>query len=377
MLSALTNPQGWMTFGAMVLFAGFIPTLCGISVYWHHDQSRRKLNAAVTFYGLEEDRYYKCYLKKEPVALWKQACFPVLVIFFIALYFSFLMVETDQAIGGYRGLSNLLVVGGDWQQYVLKNESYRVGTCTAISFAFLGWYVWSIATIFSRLTTLELVAATYTNLLMRLVMAVLIAVVFRHLTSSWVGNLSPVAIGFGVGIFPDAALIWISGELRSRLLGQTAVDNEMPLDLIQGISPYRKLRLYEMGMDNCQNLAAGNPIQLFVTSNLSLPEVLDWISQAQLAVLVGAGNFTKLQSNGWRRALDFERACGSTAKPVVAKLIGYDERQLDDVRKGLLEDPNFSRIEALQHRIRKADGEVGARQPGKSGDKISLASNRG
>jgi hypothetical protein len=377
MSGALTSPQEWMTIGAMALFAGFIPILCGISVYWHHDQSNRRLNAAVTFYGLGEDRYYKCYLKKQPVALWKQAFFPVSVIFFIALYFSFLMVDTDQAIGGYRGLSNLLVVGPEWQQYVLKDGSYRVGTFTTESFAFLGWYVWSIATIFSRLTTLELVAATYTNVLMRLVMAVLIAIVFRHLTPSLGGNLSSVAIGFGVGIFPDAALMWISRELRSRLLGQTAVDNEMPLDLIQGISPYRKLRLYEMGMDNCQNLAASNPIQLFVTSNLSLPEVLDWISQAQLAVLVGAENFTKLQSNGWRRALDFERACGGAARPVVSKLIGYDECQLDDVRKGLLEDPNFGRVEALQHRIRKADGDAAARQPGKSGDKISLASNRG
>ena len=132
----------------------------------------------------------------------------------------------------------------------------------------------------------------------------------------------------------------------------------MPLDLIQGISPYRKIRLYEMGMDNCQNLVASNPILLFITSNLSLLEILDWISQAQLAVIVGADRFAKLQSNGWRQARDFERACGGAAKPVVSALIGYDERQLDDLRQGLLNDPIFKRVEALQRRISAADDQA-------------------
>jgi len=355
----LTDPKELMAFAAVTLFAGFIPMLAGLSVYLRSNRAGTRLNAAVALYGLENDRYYQIYLQTKLPPLWKQTWFPILVIFLMGLYFSFLMVYTGRAIGTESFPSTLLILGPEWQPSALKEgaEAYRLGTFTAISFAYLGWYVWSIATIFSRLATLELVAATYMNMLIRLVMAVLLAIVFRHLASSLFSAtlFPPAVIGFGVGIFPDTALTWISRELRNRLLGQADADNELPLDLILGVSPYRKLRLYEMGIDNCQNLAASNPIQLFMTSNLSLLEVLDWINQAQLVVLVGANNFLKLQSNGWQLARDFARACGSPAKPVVATLIGYDERQLDDLRTGLLENPKFTRLENLQERIRQAD----------------------
>jgi hypothetical protein len=163
--------------------------------------------------------------------LWKQTWFPILVMFLITLYFAFLMIHTGRAIGSNEDFSNLLVLGLEWQRNAFEDgpEAYRIGTFVAISFAYLGWYVWSIATIFTRLATLELVAATYTNMLIRLVMAVLVAAVFRHLASSLftsAGILSTVATGFGVGIFLDAALIWISRELRRRLLGQTDADND-------------------------------------------------------------------------------------------------------------------------------------------------------
>jgi hypothetical protein len=356
----MTDPRTLMDYGAMALFAAFIPVLAGISVYLRHDRANTKLNAAVALYGLEGDRYYRIYLGQKSSELWRRTWFPISVMFWISLYFAFLILHTNEALGSNNVPSNLLVLGQKWHPDKLTAEAqaYRVGTFTTIAFAYLGWYVWSIATIFSRLGTLELVATTYMNMLIRLVMAVILAIVFRHLASSLFISadvLSSVAIGFGAGIFPDAALVWISRELRNRLLGQRGTDNEIPLDIIQGISPYRKIRLYEMGMDNCQNLAASNPILVFVTSNLSLLEVLDWISQAQLAVIVGAGNFIKLQSNGWRQARDFERACSGTAKQVVSALIGYDERQLDDLRKGLLNDPNFKRVEALRQRIKTAD----------------------
>src|SRR5215470_4858607 len=155
----------WMNYGAMTLFAAFIPILAGISVYLRHDRANTRLNAAVTLYGLEDDRYYKIYLQNKLPELWKQTWFPISVMFLISL---------TKALG--NDMSNLLVLGQKWEPKGLKElpeeaQSYRLGTFVTISFAYLGWYVWSIATIFSRLATLELVAATYTNMLIRLVMA--------------------------------------------------------------------------------------------------------------------------------------------------------------------------------------------------------------
>jgi Adenylate and Guanylate cyclase catalytic domain len=89
--------------------------------------------------------------------LWKQTWFPILVMFLIALYFAFLMIHTGRAIGSNEDFSNLLVLGLEWQRNAFEDgpEAYRIGTFVAISFAYLGWYVWSIATIFTRHATLE------------------------------------------------------------------------------------------------------------------------------------------------------------------------------------------------------------------------------
>jgi hypothetical protein len=287
--------------------------------------------------------------------LWKQTWFPILVMFLIALYFAFLMIHTGRAIGSNEDFSNLLVLGLEWQRNAFEDgpEAYRIGTFVAISFAYLGWYVWSIATIFTRHATLELVAATHTNMLIRLVMAVLLAAVFRHLASSLftsAGILSTVATGFGVGIFLGAALIWISRELRRRLLGQTDADNDAPLDLIQGISPYRM----KWGWTRARTLR--QVILLFISSNLSLLEVLDWMSPSAARNPGRPGEFRKAAV---KRVATFERACGGDAKPVVSALIGYDERQLDDLRKRLQNDANFKRVEALQQRISIVDEKDG------------------
>jgi hypothetical protein len=198
---------------------------------------------------------------------------------------------------------------------------------------------------------MELVAATYYNALVRLVVAIFVALVFNHIqTIAFSGGPSFVAeaVGFGVGLFPDAALISISSRLRRYLLGADERLEEFPLDLIQGISPFRKLRLFEMGMDNCENLASANAVELFLTSNLKLVEVADWIGQAQLVVLVGAKNFLTLQQNGYRTIIDLHRTSHSPAGSIVAGLLNFKQEQLGDLADGLEQDPSYRRLTELR-----------------------------
>jgi hypothetical protein len=163
----MTDPSTLMDYGAMALFAGFIPLLAAISVYLRHDRANTKLNAAVALYGLEGDRYYRIYLRQKLPELWKRTWFPISVMFLISLYFAFLLLHTDEALGSNKVISNLLTLGQTWQPDKLADgaQAYRIHTFAAVAFAYLGWYVWSIATIFSRLGTLELVATTYINML--------------------------------------------------------------------------------------------------------------------------------------------------------------------------------------------------------------------
>jgi hypothetical protein len=198
------------------------------------------------------------------------------VIFLFNLYFTYLLVYTPKlsatAFGNFLLLGHLYPMT-DQQADVYLRQSFDV-----MCFAYLGWYVWTVSVIFSRIITMELVAATYYNVLVRLVVATFVALVFNQVQMLALGGGTPFvaeAVGFGVGLFPDSALVSISSRLRHLLLGTDDRLEEFPLDLIQGISPFRKLRLFEMGLDNCENLAAANAAELYLASNLKLVEVAD------------------------------------------------------------------------------------------------------
>lgn len=150
---------------------------------------------------------------------------------------------------------------------------------------------------------------------------------------------------------------------RHYLLGAEEKLEEFPLDLIQGVSPFRKLRLFEMGMDNCESPASANAVELYLTSNLKLVEGADWIGQAQLAVLVGAKAFLLLQRNGYRTVIDFHRASHSPAGPVVANLLNFKPEQLVDLAAGLEQDPSYRRLAELRfHLCQRAQPGTGSPQ---------------
>ena len=113
-----------------------------------------------------------------------------------------------------------------------------------------------------------------------------------------------------------------------------------------------------MGLDNCENLASANAVELFLTSNLKLVEVADWIGHAQLVVLVGKEGFLVLQKNGYRTIIDLDRASRFQAiGPMLGGLLRYKPEQLVDLADGLRLDPSFCRLKELrEHLLEKLPG---------------------
>ncbi len=356
MMVAYLAELGLVPFGGLAVLALFIPVLCCVSVYLKQSRIETRLTGVVSQYNLTEDTYYQIYLKNNHISIISQTWFPILVLTLMNIHLASLTIYTPGVLGPPAKLANFLLLGSRYGlPSDMQSELYILQTCDVMCFAYLGWYVWTVSTIFSRMTTMELVAATYYSVLMRLVIAIFVAIALRHMVALlWPENTKFVAeaVGFGTGLFPNSALIWLTRQLQRYLLGDTGVTDEFSLDLVQGISPFRKLRLYEIGMDNCENLAAANPIVLFLTSNLSLVEVIDWVAEAQLLILVGKARFIKLQENGYRTSVDFERACGSDARSRLGELLEYSETQLLDLKDGVNRDPSFNRLTRLRRSIR-------------------------
>jgi hypothetical protein len=244
-------------------------------------------------------------------------------------FYTMLLLAKDPAHWSQR--SFMLLGLNPWNE---RSAEYQIQTAVMICIAFVGAYIWSVVYLLRRIANYDLSPLSFLRVSAQILLACFTVGVLRHVihalgpASAFAGGtvgldlaggdserLGTVWIGmaFLMGFVPTLGIEYLADyfpKLRLKRNDPAAAEmsRNLPLDVIDGIDAFIKFRLAEMEIVDCQNLAAANPVLLFVESAYGLFEIVDWAAQAQLVVAVGPAKAKRLRGYAIRTVFDLEFA---------------------------------------------------------------------
>jgi hypothetical protein len=152
-----------------------------------------------------------------------------------------------------------------------------------------------------------------------------------------------LVLAFFVGFVPETGMTVIQKYLRNNPFLKNvipSVQDSHPLDRLDGINVYYQSRLLEEGIENIQNLAHSDLIQLMLHTRIPMSILIDWVDQAILYLHLAElqpedeakqmeGPLSKLREYGIRTATDLIKAYKA------AEDRSKDESHKDDGQKFL------------------------------------------
>jgi hypothetical protein len=189
------------------------------------------------------------------------------------------------------------------------------GSRLVVGMAFLGAYLWGLQYVLRRYLLNDLRPSVYYGLSLRLILAASTALVLYNAYAALAGvdtsggasggtmtsNIWP-ALAFLIGTFPQRGLRWLTDRLP-MLAPETEAVRKAPLEMVEGIETHDSLRLEELGIDTCYDLATADFVPLILKTPYSARQLIDWILQAKLCVYFGDA-VKNLRQQGFRTVID-------------------------------------------------------------------------
>jgi len=218
--------------------------------------------------------------------------------------------------------------------------------------AFLGVIIFNYGHLLRRLYVWDVTTHVFWNALYRSWLVVSVAVV---LAASTAPTPEPNAVAgvlkwtqvhafyFALGFIVNPVLQNLLESAQAHFNAKKKITPELPLSLVQGISFWHQYRLEEEGIDNVQNLATCNVIDLAVTTRYNLRTLLDWVDQAVLIHRMGEKAVTLRDKGFVSGAIDMawaspENTQDDEAAKHIAKTVGSEPLYVANLMDSLFED---------------------------------------
>jgi len=155
---------------------------------------------------------------------------------------------------------------------------------TPLVFGFLGAYFFAINMLFRRYARSDLRPKVYSHITVHILLVFILVWVLSEMPFFKGNNSILLAMAFIVGIFPETGLTMIQEYLRSvKIFGKIfRPSNEKSLEKLDGINLYHRAQLLDEDIENIENLAHHDIIDLLLQTRIPVHRLLDWVDQAIL-----------------------------------------------------------------------------------------------
>lgn len=169
-----------------------------------------------------------------------------------------------------------------------------------VRFAFLGAYFFALQLLFRRYIRRDLRASAYVAVTLRIIIAVIsiwVAVEVVAMTPDFLSTSDQqkhniekflLVLGFVIGVFPRVAWQVIqSGLKRVGSIIVPALETQLPLRDLDGLTVWHEARLEEEDIENIPNMATADLVDLFINTRFPPDRIIDWVDQAILLTTLG------------------------------------------------------------------------------------------
>jgi hypothetical protein len=162
----------------------------------------------------------------------------------------------------------------------------------ALRYGFIGSYAFILQSLVRRYFQADLKTHAYVSAMARVILVAALITAVHPLWSTWsLPAQAELAFGFFLGFFPELGLRVIQQGLVGVLRKARPADEErFPLRQLDGVTIWVQARFLEEGIEDMQNLATTNLVDLMLNTRTPINRLLDWIDQAFLYLRVGNGN---------------------------------------------------------------------------------------
>ncbi len=337
--------QDWLRLIAVIVLSLFFPLLAYSFYFFRKERRNVELEHIVSKLDLKGDSAYVemfteirtgPYFCLASGIAWLVTLFGLLILF----------------LGDKIGIDKLAA-------FPLGDQKFPApGSRLIFGMAFLGAYFWGVQYAFRRYVLNDLIPGVFYSLAIRMLLASTLALLaFNAFASAEGGGVSDAAIdislwpaiAFLIGTFPQRGLQWLTERVPGFSTTANSSVRALPVDMIEGIGSYDKMRLQELGIESCHDLAMADFIPLVLKTSYGAREVVDWLLQAKLCVYCGQA-VGDLRQHGIRSIVELADLDDQQIRDLSANT-SANEFSLLRARDLVTKDPELSRLMSVAERL--------------------------